>query len=600
MRTAETLLAIIQDRGKRRLPLEDVYRQLYNPAMYLRAYARLSKNDGALTRGITSETVDGMSQEKIAKIIEAIRYERWHWTPVRRKNIPKPKGGTRPLGMPTWSDKLVQEVIRSILEAYYDPQFSEQSHGFRPHRGCHTALTAICKTWTGTRWYIEGDIKGCFDSIDHTLLMAILREKIHDNRFLRLMERLLKAGYCEDWKYHPSHSGTPQGGIVSPILSNIYMSKLDEYVEDTLIPEYTKANHRKTHPEYERLRSLAKYYRQKGNLERANVLRKAAQQYPSVDPEDPEYRRLRYVRYADDFLLGCIGPKAEAEEIKAKLTTFLRTKLSLTLAVEKTLITHARTERARFLGYETGIMRSQTKLDDQKRRAIHGQVGLYIPKDVIQKKRKRYLRDGQPIHRTEYLNDSEYDIIHRYQGEYRGLVGYYVMAQNLAALGGLRWTMETSLLKTLASKNETTVRKVYQRLHTTMQTPTGPRTCLQLVVQREGQKPLVATFGGITLRRKRIAAIEDQVLLPRIPRRSELIDRLLRNTCEVCGARDNVEIHHIRKLANLHKKGRKERPLWMQIMSARQRKSIPLCRKCHKDVHYNRPMSRREGNQRAG
>jgi retron-type reverse transcriptase len=204
MRTAETLLAIIQDRGKRRLPLEDVYRQLYNPAMYLRAYARLSKNDGALTRGITSETVDGMSQEKIAKIIEAIRYERWHWTPVRRKNIPKPKGGTRPLGMPTWSDKLVQEVIRSMLEAYYDPQFSEQSHGFRPHRGCHTALTAICKTWTGTRWYIEGDIKGCFDSIDHNLLMAILREKIHDNRFLRLMERLLKAGYCEDWKYHPS------------------------------------------------------------------------------------------------------------------------------------------------------------------------------------------------------------------------------------------------------------------------------------------------------------------------------------------------------------------------------------------------------------
>jgi group II intron reverse transcriptase/maturase len=288
MRTAETLLAIIQDRGKRRLPWEDGYRQLSNPDMSLRAYARLSKNDGALTQGITSETVAGMSQEKIAKIIEAIRYERWHWTPVRRKNIPKPKGGTRPLGMPTWADKLVQEVIRSILEAYDDPQFSEQSHGFRPNRGGHTALTAICKTWTGTRWYIEGDLKGCFDSSDHNLLMAILREQIHDNRFLRWIERLLKAGDCEDWKYHPSHSGTPQGGRVSPILSNLYMSKLDEDVEDTLIPEYTKENQRKTHPAYARLRSLAKYYRQKGNLERANVLRKEAQQYPSVDPEDPE------------------------------------------------------------------------------------------------------------------------------------------------------------------------------------------------------------------------------------------------------------------------------------------------------------------------
>lgn len=163
MRTAETILNIIQDRGKRGLPLDDVYRQLYNPDMYLRAYAKLYKNDGALTPGITGETVDGMSEEKMAKIIEAIRYERWHWTPVRRIEIPKRKGGQRPLGMPTWSDKVVQEVIRSILEAYYEPQFSDLSHGFRPRRGCHTALNAIHKSWPGTKWFIEGDIKGCFD-----------------------------------------------------------------------------------------------------------------------------------------------------------------------------------------------------------------------------------------------------------------------------------------------------------------------------------------------------------------------------------------------------------------------------------------------------
>jgi retron-type reverse transcriptase len=151
MRTAETILNIIQDRGKRGLPLDDAYRQLYNPDMYLRAYAKLYKNVGAMTPGVTEETVDGMSLDKIATIIEAIRYERWHWTPVRRVEIPKRNGKMRPLGMPTWSDKIVQEVVRSILEAYYEPQFSDHSHGFRPQRGCHTALEKIQKVWTGTR-----------------------------------------------------------------------------------------------------------------------------------------------------------------------------------------------------------------------------------------------------------------------------------------------------------------------------------------------------------------------------------------------------------------------------------------------------------------
>jgi group II intron reverse transcriptase/maturase len=189
-----------------------VDRQRFNPDLSRRAYAQIQANRGALTPGITDETVDGMSQAKIATIIEAIRHERWKWTPVRRVEIPKKNGKTRPLGIPTWSDKLLQEVIRSILEAYYDPQFSQHSHGFRLHRGCHTALTAIHRTWAGTKWFIAGDIKGCFASIDHTILLTILRARINDNRFIRLIEALLKAGYGEVWTYHPTYSGTPQGG----------------------------------------------------------------------------------------------------------------------------------------------------------------------------------------------------------------------------------------------------------------------------------------------------------------------------------------------------------------------------------------------------
>ena len=299
MRTAETILNIIQDRGKRKLPLDDVYRQLYNPDMYLRSYAKLYPNDGAMTPGMTEETVDGWSMEKVAAIIVAIRDERWQWTPVKRVFIDKPKGGKRPLGLPVWSDKVVQDIIRSILEAYYEPQFSKHSHGFRPKRGCHTALKEIDEVWQGTKWFIEGDIKGCFDNIDHTLLMNILRENIHDNRFLRLIERALKAGYCEEWKYHPSLSGSPQGGIVSPILSNIYIDRLDRFVQNTVIPEYTRGTRRKEGEEYRRLHSLSTYYRNTGRIERAEELRKAMQQYPSVDPNDEEYRRLRYVRYAD-------------------------------------------------------------------------------------------------------------------------------------------------------------------------------------------------------------------------------------------------------------------------------------------------------------
>src|SRR5216683_7011733 len=600
MRTAETILNIIQDRGKRRLPLDDVYRQLYNPDMYLRSYTKLYKNDGAMTPGTTGGTVDGMSLEKIDRVIGAIRCEQWKWPPVRRIYIEKPKGGKRPLGMPDWSPKVVQDIIRSILEAYYEPQFSDRSHGFRPKKGCQTALTEIYNIWKGTKWFIEGDIKGCFDNIDHYTLMNILRENIHDNRFLRLIEGSLKAGYCEDWKYHPSLSGSPQGGIVSPILSNIYMDRLDKFVENTLIPEHTQSERREEHPIYGQLNNQLATARRQGNLERIKALWREMKRYPSQNPDDPGYRRLRYVRYADDFLLGFAGPLVEAHQIKERISTFLATELKLTLSAEKTLITHAQTGRARFLGYEIGIMECPTKLDRTRgTRTVNGKVGMYIPQDVIQAKRKRYLRDGEPIHRTELINDSKYDIIYRYQGEYRGLVHYYGMAQNLAELGYIRWTMETSLLKTLACKNQTSVMKETKRLQSTIETPEGPRKCLKLVIQREKKKPLVAIFGGLPLKRRKNPPIEDRVILPYDRITSEIVERLLNDTCEVCGSKENVEMHHVRHLKDLNKKGKREMLLWMKIMISRKRKSIPLCRRCHDDIHHNRPESKRQGNRRA-
>jgi group II intron reverse transcriptase/maturase len=533
-------------------------------------------------------------------VIEAMRYERWKWPPARRVYIDKPKGGKRPLGMPDWSPKVVQDIVRSILEAYYEPQFSEHSHGFRPKRGCQSALTKIHNTWNGTKWFIEGDIKGCFDNIAPHILMDILQENICDNRFLRLIEGALKAGYCEDWNFHPSLSGTPQGGIVSPVLSNIYLDKLDKFVESTLIPEYTKGDKRGRNPAYGQVANQLQTARRQRDLERVRALTKELRKYPSKTQDDPGYRRLRYIRYADDFLFGFAGPCEEANQIKEKVASFLQTELKLTLSAEKTLITHAQTGRARFLGYEIGIMYSATKLNRLGTRGVNGVVGMYIPEDVIQAKPKRYLRDGKPIHRPELQNDSEYDIIIRYQGEYRGLVQYYGLAHNRAQLGYVKWTMETSLLKTLASKNQTSVTKESKRLKATTKTSDGPRKCLKLTIQREQKKPLIAIFGGLSLKRRKNSIMEDRVIFPYVQLRSEIVERLLNDTCEVCGEKKNVQMHHVRHLRDLNKKGKREMPLWMQIMIMRKRKSIPLCKGCHDDVHHNRPKSKRQGNQRAG
>jgi group II intron reverse transcriptase/maturase len=402
MRNAETILDIIRERGRQKLPLEDIYRQLYNPDLYLRAYSRLYRNHGAMTPGATSETVDGMALTKIEAIITALREERYRWTPVRRTLIPKKSGKLRALGLPTWSDKLLQEVIRSILEAYYEPQFSQHSHGFRPGRGCHTALDEITRHWRGVKWYVESDISRCFDSLDHQVLLSILSEKLHDSRFLRLLSNLLKAGYLEDWKYHTTLSGAPQGGVVSPILSNIYLDRLDQFVERVLLPTYNYGDRRKPNPPYMALLNAARRKRIAGEHEEARKLRQQAQQMPARDPDDPDFRRLWYVRYADDGLLGFSGPREEAGQIKVQLAEFLRDELKLELSPEKTLITNARTEAARFLGYE---IINQDADDKQcrkvKRRCINGVPGLKVPVDVIREKCAKYMRHGEPIQRAE-------------------------------------------------------------------------------------------------------------------------------------------------------------------------------------------------------
>jgi group II intron reverse transcriptase/maturase len=410
MQDATTVLSIIRTRGERGLPLKNLYRQLYNPQFYFQAYVRLYSNDGAMTPDTTGETVDGMSREKIKTMTDLIRQERWRWTPVKRVYIPKRSGKLRPLGLPSWSSKVMQEVVRQLLSAYFEPRFSDHSHGFRPGRGCHTALSEIVHGWKGGHWFIEGDISDCFGSLSHEVLMDILSENILDNRFLRLIRYMLQAGYLEEWRWHETLSGAPQGGVCSPILSNIYLDKLDKFVETVLMPKYNRGKKRKRNPSSETIRNAIARAKRRGDRKAVQKLRKQLRTQPSQDPQDPHFRRLRYVRYADDWLLGFNGPRAEAEEIKQALREFLREILKLDLSEEKTLITHARTSAAKFLGYQVISQHADDKLDRRGQRQVNEMVSLRVPNAVIEQKCAIHMRRGKPAQRSELLDDSDYSI----------------------------------------------------------------------------------------------------------------------------------------------------------------------------------------------
>jgi group II intron reverse transcriptase/maturase len=583
LQSAETVLGVLRDRGRKGLPCNQLYRQMFNRELYLLAYGRIYANQGAMTPGTSAETADGMSEDKIDQIIEAMRHERYRFRPVRRIYIPKKNGKLRPLGLPSWSDKLVGEVVRLLLEAYYEPTLSDHSHGFRPRRGCHTALREVERTWTGTTWFIEGDISDCFGSLDHEIMVRILSEKIHDNRFLRLIQQMLTAGYLEDWKYHETLSGAPQGGVVSPILSNIYLHKLDVYVETVLIPQYTRGQRRRENPEYHRIQTRMARARARGDRNQARDLRRQLRRLPSRDPQDPGYRRLRYTRYADDHLLGFIGPKAEAEAIKDQLARFLRDDLALELHPGKTLITHARTRAARYLGYEITVRHCNEKVTHGQR-SINGAVALRVPLDVVKAKRAPYRRHGKPWHRSELQNLDDYDIVQTFGAEYRGIVGYYLLASDVWRLGNLHWHALTSMLKTLAAKHQSTVSTMAAKHQAKIQTRYGLRRCFEARVHRDGKQDLVARFGGIPLVRDKGAVLLDRVPKPAPHPRKELIHRLLTRRCELCGEPGKVLVHQVRKLANL---GPVEpsQPAWATLMATKRRKTLVVCAACHDLIH---------------
>ena len=334
-----------------------IYKLICDENILFGAYHNIKSNPGNMTPGSDNLTLDGISQKSISSIAQELKNETFQFKPSKREWIPKANGKMRPLGIPSPRDKIVQKAITMLLELIYDPTFSKYSHGFRPNRGCHTAMRQVSQ-WSGTQWAIEGDIKGFFDNVDHHILAELLQKKIGDQQFIDLYWKLVKAGYVEEGIKRDSLLGVPQGGIVSPILSNIYLHEFDQFVED-LIGKYNSVakDITKRNPEYDKLTRRIQYLRDKHPVltqrskevvEEINKLRKLRRLVPSRLPNGT---RVRYVRYADDWVVGIYGPQTFAQEIKEMLDAFLTNELKLELSQEKTKITDLLKDKGKFLGF---------------------------------------------------------------------------------------------------------------------------------------------------------------------------------------------------------------------------------------------------------
>jgi len=569
-----------------------LYRYMLRPDLYYLAYKNLYANKGAGTKGVNDDTADGFSDEKIVRIIKALTDETYAPNPVRREYIQKKQNSTkkRPLGIPTFTDKIVQEVLRMILESVYEPTFSYWSHGFRPNRSCHTALKSLKKGFAGVSWFIEGDIKGCFDNIDHHVLVNVINTKIKDARLIKLIWKFLKAGYMENWKYHITYSGCPQGGIVSPILANIYLNELDKFVEK-IATEFHKNRERHYTPEYDKVSwQIEKAQRQLKSasgqdktalLQRISQLKIERHKTPCKSKTD---KVIKYIRYADDFIIGVKGDKSDCERIKQQLSDFIGQTLKMELSEEKTLITHSN-QYARFLGYDIRVRRDQTLKPwrGHVARTLNGSVELCVPftdkimpflfgKSII-----RQLHDGtiEPVARKYIYRCTDLEIVTTYNSELRGICNYYNLASNFNKLQYFEYLMEYSCLKTLAGKHCTTSRKIIQKYRdgkggwsVPYKTKKGAKRCN------------FAKFMDC----KNTDNFNDTVIdfVKYAKARTTFEDRLSAKVCELCGKTDvPLEIHHVNKVKNL--KGKQD---WEIVMITKKRKTLAVCKGCHHKIHH--------------
>ena len=600
MRNPENVLNSLQEHSAQSGYVYDrLYRNLFNRDFFLQAYQNIYASQGNMTAGTDGNTIDAMSLERIDRLIAALKDESYQPQPSRRTYIPKKDGKLRPLGIPSIDDKLVQEVVRMLLEPIYENSFEDTSHGFRPRKSCHTALRMIQNRFVRCKWFVEGDIKGFFDNIDHNVMILILRKKIKDERFLRLIRKFLNAGYMEDHQLHQSYSGTPQGGIISPILANIYLDQFDKYMAE-LKKRFDCGDKRAVNVEYRKLsdkrirlkRKLAQTQSEEEKrflLGSIRELDKVHKSIPCKNPMDTHFRRLQYVRYADDFLIGIIGAKEDAQAVKQEIGAYIAEQLKLELSDEKTLVTKA-TDRAKFLGFEIRVT-PQTNQTKRTRggttaRNYGGHIMLEVPTVVIQKKlleleaMKIVRRNGkeiwEPIHRGELTGRTDLSILDRFNGEVRGFCNYYSIANNRAKLHKFRYIMEYSFYKTLACKYRTSIRKIIAKYRI------GKDVGITYQDKHGKERTRLFWKGSLARNPYPQGAEVDMLHKPNgILEKPSLGMRLKANRCEWCGEEtSSLVMHQVRTLKELD-----EIQLWAVFMKKINRKTLVVCESCHTKIH---------------
>ncbi|MCE7651036.1 reverse transcriptase/maturase family protein [Vibrio fluvialis] len=577
----------------------DLYRLLYRKDFYYIAYEFLKSGEGNMTAGSDGETIDGFSAEKIEKLVNSMKDESFCFKPARRVEIPKANGKTRPLGIASPVEKVVQQVILFILEAIYEPTFSERSHGFRAGKGCHTALQEFRNKWSGVNWVIEGDIKGFFDNISHEKLMDILRKRIDDERFLNLIRKALNAGYIQFGKTVNAVVGTPQGSVVSPILANIYLDKFDRWVENEVINKYQTGEIKKVHPERRKLQrrnlrlkqkmsSMGEHPDTKWMKAEIDENIKKLKSIPNV-LDDGSYIRIKYIRYADDWIIGVNGSRALAAEIRKRCADYLKNELELELSFEKTHIRHAKTEYANFLGTFIKVGNDgegkKATLTSKKGHRFKKSVTGWHPNmvapvhDIVKRLANRGIchPDGKPKSSAAWSNLDDIQIVELYSSIWRGYLNYYSFVDNRSNLRRIQYILQYGCAKTLAEKHRSSVRKIFKKHGFTLKIEVrNDKNEVIRVTQFPYHRSLIRQPNNFLITDKTVNEGGRAFLHFKLRTRSKLD-----SPCCICGETENIEMHHVRSIRKIGEKVKG----FTKVMRALNRKQIPVCRACHVKIH---------------
>lgn len=560
-----------------------------DPELLILAYETIKSKPGNMTPGVDDVTLDGINLNWIYNISKDLKAGKYKFKPARRVLVPKKdKVKKRPLTISSPRDKLVQQAMYSILNAIYEPFFLDSSHGSRPNRGNHTALKALKYQFKGVKWCIEADIDSNFPSIQHKVLMKLMRRRICCSKFLALVKNSITAGYMYKGDFIHSDVGIFQGNVNSPILNNIYLHELDLFME-SLSKSFDKGKSRKASPVYSKL-----LYK-KSKLDDVNQIKRVRRELwkiPSKDPRDPNFRKLVYVRYVDDFVVGIIGSREEAVDVRNKIRNFLKDELKLNLNEEKSLITHFSKNFISFLGaYIKGDWEKEKRIGVIKKLGVTRKVRLtswnvlYAPiKDIFEKasqngffKKKKGLYVPTKVGRL--INLDHADIIKYYNACIRGILNYYSFANNRKSLGSFVHGLKHSCARTLALKYKLRfASKAFGRFGGKLKCPS---TKIELFIPN--------TFKAIKI--FAVSCPTPDVILFKKWNDKFTSSNLLKH-CVLCGSSERIEMHHVRKIKDLKMKMVHKKMDWFTAqMASINRKQIPLCSQHHKALHRNKLSS---------